>query len=39
MHDWTDYVAKVGEALAAPVGRAPTIGIPLVSATPASTCH
>jgi len=39
MHDWTDYVAKVGEALAAPIGRAPTIGIPLVSATPASTCH
>jgi hydrogenase-1 operon protein HyaE len=41
MHDWTDYVAKVGEALEAPVGRAPTIGIPLVSATAgaASACH
>lgn len=39
MHDWSDYVAKVGEALAAPTGRAPTIGIPLVSADPASTCH
>ncbi|HMZ00045.1 MAG TPA: hydrogenase [Burkholderiaceae bacterium] len=43
MHDWTDYVAKVGEALDAPVGRAPTIGIPLVAATAgagaAPACH
>jgi hydrogenase-1 operon protein HyaE len=40
IHDWTDYVALVTQALAAPVSRAPTIGIPVVSSTPASShCH
>ncbi len=41
MHDWTDYVAKIGEALATPTGRAPTVGIPIVSAnaSTASACH
>jgi hydrogenase-1 operon protein HyaE len=44
MHDWTDYVARVGEALDAPTGRAPSIGIPLVAAHgatagTASACH
>jgi hydrogenase-1 operon protein HyaE len=38
MHDWTDYVALVAQALAAPVSRAPTIGIPVVSST-SSHCH
>lgn len=39
MHDWTDYLALVAQALAAPTSRAPTIGIPLVSHAAASTCH
>ncbi|TXT38742.1 MAG: hypothetical protein FD135_2698 [Comamonadaceae bacterium] len=39
MHDWTDYLALVTQALAAPTSRAPTIGIPLVSSTAGSTCH
>jgi len=37
MHDWGDYVALVAQALNAPPGRAPTIGIPVVSAS--SNCH
>jgi len=39
MHDWTDYLALVTQALDAPTSRAPTIGIPLVSSTAGSTCH
>lgn len=42
MHDWTDYVARVGELLAAPVVRAPTVGIPVVAAAGSATagsCH
>jgi hydrogenase-1 operon protein HyaE len=40
MHDWTDYVARVGEALAMAPSRAPSVGIPVVGATAAaSTCH
>ncbi len=32
MHDWTDFVRLMREALDAPVSRAPTVGIPVVSA-------
>lgn len=40
MHDWTDYVALVAQALDAPVSRAPTIGIPVVSSVAVSShCH
>ncbi len=40
MHDWTDYLKLVEAALAMPVSRAPTIGIPVVSASASSTsCH
>ena len=40
MLDWTDYVERVGQALDMPASRAPTIGIPLVSAGgAASSCH
>ena len=40
MHDWSDYVALMLQALNAPTSRAPTIGIPVVSAAaPASLCH
>ncbi|MFM2058545.1 MAG: hypothetical protein RLY71_2930 [Pseudomonadota bacterium] len=39
MHDWSDFVARVGAALAAPTSRAPGIGIPLVSAGATSGCH
>ncbi len=37
MHDWSDFVALVAQALNAPTGRAPSIGIPVVSAS--SNCH
>lgn len=40
MHDWEDFLRNTEEALAAPVSRAPTIGIPLVSAAANdSSCH
>jgi len=42
MHDWDDYVNEVERALAMPVSRAPTIGIPVVSASAGATdssCH
>jgi len=40
MHDWTDYVALVAQALAAPTSRAPTIGIPVVSSSAqGASCH
>lgn len=39
MHDWIDYVKQVEQALALPVSRPPGIGIPLVSANSAPTCH
>lgn len=39
MHDWGDYVTRVSQALDAPTSRAPTIGIPVVSATAGSDSH
>lgn len=39
MHDWTDYLKLVEAALAMPVSRAPTIGIPVVSANASPSCH
>jgi hydrogenase-1 operon protein HyaE len=40
MRDWDDYVREVGEVLARDVSRAPTVGIPVVSAGPAAdACH
>ena len=44
MHDWSDYVNLVAQALEMPVGRAPTVGIPVVSSSinsgaSGSTCH
>jgi len=40
MHDWDEYVAEMAKALAMPISRAPTIGIPVVSATASSSsCH
>jgi len=40
MHDWEEFRQAVEAALALPVGRAPTIGIPVVGAgTGASACH
>lgn len=32
MHDWADYLREVEHALALPVSRPPTLGIPVVSA-------
>jgi len=40
MHDWDDFLSKTEAALAAPVSRPPSIGIPLVSAaSPDGGCH
>ncbi len=40
MHDWAEYLQLVEAALAAPASRVPGIGIPVVSATSASSsCH
>ena len=42
MHDWVDYQALVAQALAQPVSRPPTVGIPVVSANAAASstgCH
>jgi hydrogenase-1 operon protein HyaE len=40
MHDWDVFVERASQALAMPVSRAPTIGIPVVSATAGgASCH
>lgn len=39
MHDWEVFLERVAQALAMPVTRAPTIGIPVVAATGGSNCH
>ena len=39
MKDWDEYVQLIGAALAAPSTRAPTVGIPVVSATAGPSCH
>lgn len=40
MHDWTDYLTLVTQALGAPTSRAPTIGIPVVSSqAQGASCH
>lgn len=39
MKDWGEYMRLVGAALAAPATRAPTVGIPVVSAAPAQGCR
>jgi hydrogenase-1 operon protein HyaE len=40
MHDWEVYVERMAQALASPISRAPTIGIPVVNASVAgASCH
>lgn len=40
MHDWSDYLRLLSTALDMPVSRAPTVGIPVVSASADNaTCH
>lgn len=39
MRDWGDYVDAVRAMLDAPVTRAPSIGIPVVAAASAPSCH
>ena len=39
MHDWEVFVDRVTQALAMPVSRAPTIGIPHVGDGGAASCH
>lgn len=39
MHDWTDYLALVAQALEhPPPSVAPTVGIPVVSAVASDRC-
>lgn len=40
MHDWSDYLTLLAQALAAPTSRAPTIGIPVVGIqAQGASCH
>jgi hydrogenase-1 operon protein HyaE len=39
MKDWDVYLQQIGAALQAPATRAPTVGIAVVSATAAPSCH
>ena len=39
MHDWSDYVALVTEALSAPTRRVPGVGIPVVGGGDAPACR
>jgi hydrogenase-1 operon protein HyaE len=39
MKDWDEYKRLIGEALASPATRAPTVGIPVVSAAPTPGCR
>jgi hydrogenase-1 operon protein HyaE len=39
MLDWDVYLAEVDKALSAPVSRAPTIGIPVVTANSGTQCQ
>jgi len=39
MLDWTDYVVRVGQTLAATPGRLPGIGIPVVAAAAGGGCR
>ena len=39
MHDWSDYVALVTEALSAPTRRVPGVGIPVVGGGYAPACR
>jgi len=38
MQDWTVYLARIGELLATPASRPPSVGIPVTSAS-TSHCH
>ncbi len=39
MKDWDEYLRLIGDILERPATRAPTVGIPVVSAAPAAGCH
>jgi len=39
MQDWDAYLRLVPQLLARPVGRAPSIGIPVVTSGGSSSCH
>jgi len=39
LQDWDVYVRRTAEMLAAPVGRAPSIGVAVVSGGDSGTCH
>jgi hydrogenase-1 operon protein HyaE len=39
MKDWDEYLQQIGAALQAPATRAPTVGIPVVSASATPSCH
>ncbi len=40
IQDWSVYLQRIGELLATPASRPPSVGIPVQTATPSSaTCH
>ncbi len=39
MRNWEEYTREIAEMLNKPVGRAPSIGIPVVSTDEPSACH
>ncbi len=39
MRNWDEYAREIAEMLEKPIGRAPSIGIPVLSADAPSACH
>ena len=39
MRNWDEYAREISEMLEKPVGRAPSVGIPVMSADEPSACH
>jgi hydrogenase-1 operon protein HyaE len=39
MRDWQEYAREISAMLEKPVGRAPSVGIPVMAAGAASSCH
>jgi hydrogenase-1 operon protein HyaE len=39
MRNWEEYAREIAAMLEKPIGRAPSIGIPVMSADEPSACH
>jgi hydrogenase-1 operon protein HyaE len=39
MRDWQEYAREIGAMLEKPVGRAPSVGIPVMAADSSTSCH